>query len=276
MIIDFHTHVFPDKIADRAIGSLARKAGETPRRDGTLTSLLESMRRSGICLSVTLPVVTRPDQFDSINAYAASIAATPGIVSFGGIHPDDADFEDHLDKIRDLGLKGIKLHPDYQQTFIDDEKYIRIIRGATERGLIVSIHAGWDAGYPDTVHCPADRAAKMLDLVGETGKNRIVLAHSGSNRFPDEAIKHLAGREVYFDLGYTLGHDDLAQTARVIRAHGAGHILFATDSPWSDQSGDVARLDMLGLDSNDREAIAWKNAAKILCLTEAQIIERGI
>lgn len=271
MIIDFHTHIFPDKLAPRATAQLAALCNETPSSDGTAAGLLASMKRAGISLSIALPVLTRVEQFDTVNEYAAEISHTPGIISFGGIHPDDTQIDAHLDRIAALGLRGIKLHPDYQHTFIDDEKYIRIISGAVERGLIVSIHSGLDAGYPEITHCTAERAAHMLDLVGDAGRDRIVLAHSGCCRCPDEAIEHLAGREVFFDLGYTLWYDDAQDTSRVIRAHGADRILFATDCPWNDQADDVRRLSELGLAGDELEAIRWRNAARLLGMDEDEL-----
>lgn len=271
MIIDFHTHIFPDKLAPRATAHLASLCHESPTTDGTAAGLLASMKRAGVSLSIALPVLTRVEQFDTVNTYAAEISQTPGIISFGGIHPDDPSVNEHLDRITALGLRGIKLHPDYQHTFVDDEKNIHVIKGAVERGLIVSIHSGWDSGYPEILHCSAERAARMLDIVGDAGRDRIVLAHSGCCRYPDEAIEHLAGREVYFDLGYTLWYDEPEQTARVIRAHGADRVLFATDCPWNNQADDVRRLSELGLSDGELEAIRWKNAARLLGMSEAEL-----
>lgn len=276
MIIDFHTHIFPDKLAPRATAHLASLCHEEPSTDGTAAGLLASMKRAGISVSVALPVLTRVEQFDTVNTYAAEISETPGIISFGGIHPDDPVAESHLDRIVSLGLRGIKLHPDYQHTFVDDEKNIRIIRGAVERGLIVSIHSGWDSGYPEILHCSAERAARMLDEVGDAGRDRIVLAHSGCCRYPDEAIRYLAEREVYFDLGYTLWYDEPEQTARIIRAHGADRVLFATDCPWNDQADDVRRLTQLGLSGDELEAISWKNASHLLGMSESELLAHSV
>ena len=276
MLIDFHTHVFPDALAPRAISALAESANETPSTDGTVAGLSASMKAAGITHSVTLPVLTKPSQFDTVNEFAASLGSVPGIIPFGGAHPDDPDIDARLDRLVSLGLRGVKLHPAYQRTFVDDEKYVRLIRGAVERGLIVLLHSGFDAGFPDELHCPPERAARMLDLVGEAGRGRIVLAHSGANRLPDEVILHLAGRDVYFDLGYTLGNDDLEQTRRVIRAHRTDRILFATDSPWNDQSEDARRLDMLGLTPDEREDVAWRNAARLLGMSEAELAARSL
>ena len=276
MLIDFHTHVFPDALALRAISSLAAQADETPSTDGTVAGLLASMKAAGITHSVTLPVLTKVEQFDKVNEFAASLLDVPGIIPFGGAHPDDGDIDAHLDRIVSLGLRGIKLHPAYQHTLVDDEKYVRLIRGAVERDLVVLLHSGFDAGFPDELHCSPERAARMLDAVGEAGRGRIVLAHSGANRMPDEVIRCLAGRDVYFDLGYTLGYDDLAVTRRVIRAHGAKRILFATDSPWNDQAEDARRLDMLDLTPEEREDVAWRNAARLLSLGESELEARAV
>ncbi len=88
MIIDFHTHVFPDAIAQRTIAHLEDKGGMKAHIEGTLTGLKCSMKRAGIDYSVVLPVVTKPSQFESVNRYAAEINGKEGIFSFGGIHPD--------------------------------------------------------------------------------------------------------------------------------------------------------------------------------------------
>ncbi|HKL98568.1 MAG TPA: amidohydrolase family protein, partial [Mobilitalea sp.] len=142
MIIDFHAHIFPDRIAKKTIEFLETKGHIKAFTDGTLEGLKRSMKENNIDRSVVLPVVTRPEQFESVNTYAAEITGREGIISFGGIHPDTEDYKDKLLRIKELGLIGIKLHPDYQKTFIDDPKMIRIIDYATELGLIVIIHAG--------------------------------------------------------------------------------------------------------------------------------------
>ena len=127
-VIDFHTHVFPEAIAEKTISMLAQKSNSQPFGNGTFSSLLSNMQNSGVTHSVTLPVVTRPKQFDSILKYAIACNEHPQIFAFGGIHPDDPTPEEHLLQIKQAGLYGIKLHPDYQQTYIDDPKYIRILQ----------------------------------------------------------------------------------------------------------------------------------------------------
>ena len=102
MVIDFHTHIFPDKIAAKTIEHLEKAGGIRAATDGTLNGLLSSMERCGVDLSVILPVATKPSQFENIQSFAKSINEQyPGkLLSFGGIHPDCEDYKKELDTIK--------------------------------------------------------------------------------------------------------------------------------------------------------------------------------
>ena len=122
MVIDFHTHIFPDKIAAKTIESLGAVAGVNAATDGTLNGLLDSMQKSGVNQSVIMPVCTKAEQFDSVNTFAKKINDTyeGKLISFGGIHPDCENPKKKLKYIKSLGIPGIKIHPDYQRVMIDD------------------------------------------------------------------------------------------------------------------------------------------------------------
>ncbi|MGM9652310.1 MAG: amidohydrolase family protein [Eubacteriales bacterium] len=267
MIIDFHTHAFPDALAAKTIPYLAEKAAAVPCTDGTAGALVRRLRDSGVSLGVVLPVVTRPAQFRSVNAFAAELCRTPGLLSFGGIHPDDGDIEGHLAEIQAMGLRGIKIHPDYQGVYIDDARYVRIARQALRLGLIVVTHAGVDDGFPDTVRCSPERAARFLDAVEADGgpeTARIVFAHGGGNRqFPD-VVRYLAGRNVYFDLSFIFNYAKPEEVMDIIRAHGVSRILFASDCPWGDPAEGVRFVRSLPLSEAEREAILAGNARALL------------
>ncbi|MBQ8688228.1 MAG: amidohydrolase family protein [Ruminococcus sp.] len=267
MIIDFHTHIFPDAIAEKTIGALASKSGYTPYGNGTREQALTLMKNGGVTHSVILPVVTKPSQFQSINRFAALLNEEDAFFSFGGIHPDDETPETHLDEIKDMGLYGIKLHPDYQETFIDDPRYIRIIRYALSIGLSVITHAGVDDGCIGETKCTPDRILRMLDAVyeGNLPENpQIILAHAGSFKMYDEVLEKLCGLPVFFDLAYVSEFADPSVLLSVIRRHGADKILFATDSPWSDPANSIARLRALPLTEEELDLIFYQNALSIL------------
>lgn len=271
MIIDFHTHIFPETIAAKTIASLEQRAHIAALTNGTLEDLKRSMYESNITTSVILPVVTNPSQFTSINEYAAMITGKDGIISFGGIHPDSYNYIEELDKIHSLGLLGIKLHPDYQSTFIDDERYLRIMEYALNLDLIIVIHAGIDVGLPTPIHCSPQRSKKAIDIVLSKTTNpapKLVLAHTGGFGLWEEVLTYLVKTPVYFDLSYSLGMIPTQTLLKIIHEHGSEHILFATDSPWGGQKETLEKFLELPLDKNVQDNILYKNACNLLNLKE--------
>ena len=275
MVIDFHTHIYPDKIAQRTIEALTTAAPVAKAHTkGTLTALLESMAEAGIDRSVILPVATRKGQFDTINKFALEInKAHPELISFGGIHPDDDDIPGKIKFLRDSGFKGIKIHPDYTGTFIYDERYIRIISEAAKQGLLVVTHAGADPAF-DEVHCHPEKARVVIDSIfAQTGVKKpfMVFAHLGGIFFHNDVMKHLIGTNCYIDiscsfssLGSWCDTDD-AEVVEVIKAHGADKILFATDSPWNGQKEYLEHFRSIkGLSDEEKDMILYKNASKLL------------
>lgn len=266
MVIDFHAHAFPDALAERSVAFLAAKAGIEHYSDGTTKGLAESAK--GIAdVSLVLPVVTKPSQFRSVNAFAKRIDSGEfdregvSLRSFGGIHPDSEDIKGELREIKALGLKGVKIHPDYQGTFIDDGKNLAIIEGAMELGLLVSVHAGLDLGFPDCTHCTPKRARNMLKI---TGAGNVILAHMGGFDLWEEVLDELVGEEVRFDTGVVARYMDPALAERIIEAHGADKVLFATDSPWASYRDSYDFIANLKITAEEKEKIFGKNAAKLL------------
>lgn len=263
MVIDFHTHVFPDKIAEKTIMQLQNSSGITAATNGTLSGLLNSMNQKGIDMSVILPVVTKPSQFESINEFASEINRKykGKLVSFGGIHPDSEDYKKELDRIKELGIPGIKLHPDYQGVMIDDERYVNIIQYADSLGLTIVVHAGIDIGLPEPVHCPPQKMAEVIDKLKPT---KLVLAHYGGWKQWEEVYEYLAGKEVYFDTSFTFDFISKEMFLKILEKHGCKKVLFATDSPWSDAREAVEYVRSLPILEEEKKDILYKNARKLL------------
>lgn len=264
MVIDFHTHTFPEKIAKASIESLSKCSGITPHTDGTADGLRRSMEEGGVALSVILPVVTRPSQFETVNRVAAKTCEKgEGLLSFGGIHPDCPDVKRKMREIRSLGLKGVKIHPAYQEIYMDDIRYLRILEAATEQGLIVSVHAGVDIGLPTPVYAAVERIARA---VKETAPEKLVLAHLGGWKEWAAVEEMLAGENVYLDTAFLEDYIDDGQLLRIIRKHGADKVLFGTDCPWSGQRESIERLKKLPLSEEEKKMIFTENAEKLLGL----------
>ena len=269
MIIDFHTHIFPDRIAQKTIDHLSEKGGIPPFSDGTVKGLLDRLCEADADIAITLPVLTNPAQFDSVNRFAAEINESFSnkerkLISFGGIHPDCEDLDAKMRYIKECGFLGVKIHPDYQGTFIDSEGYVKILEAAKEYDLIVVTHSGVDCGFLDMpVRCTPER---VLKLIKKVPYSKFVLAHYGANEMFDEVYDKLCGEDVYFDTAYILRFIGKEQFEKILRKHGEDRILFASDSPWSDIKNDVDILRSFNLEKSVEDKIFYRNAMKLLGL----------
>ena len=267
MIIDFHTHVFPDKIAERTIKILEENSGGKAFTDGTAEGLVLAMNRANADVSVCLPVLTKPSQFESVARFAVEInekysCGKRRLISFGGIHPLCDDIKGKMKFLKENGIKGVKIHPDYQDTFIDDDGYIEILKVAKDLDMIVITHAGVDDGYiGKPVKCPPERALKVIEKVNHP---KFVLAHYGGHKQWDEVFDVLAGKNVYFDTAFTLHEISEVVFKKILDKHGDDKVLFATDCPWRDIADDVSILKSYKLEKDTEDKIFYKNALKLL------------
>lgn len=262
MVIDFHTHAFPDKIAQRAISSLISGCnGEyIPCSDGTLSGLLKNMDDFKVDVSVVQPVTTKPSQTITLNNWAKEITCDR-IISFGGIHPATDNYKRDIDLVCELGLSGIKLHPEYQQFTVDAPEMLKIYDYALSKGLIILFHAGYDPAYPPPIHSSPEKFAKISkDLKGGT----IVVAHLGGQRQWDDVEEKLAGTDVYLDTSMGMNYYSQEQFLRIVRKHGADKILFGSDAPWSNAGEEIEILNSLCLTQEEKDLILYKNAKRIL------------
>ncbi len=262
MLIDFHTHCFPDKIAEKAIAKLAYVSGGLePYTDGTLGGLRQSMARGGVDLSVVLSIATNAHQQTSVNDFAATVNNGEDIVAFGSVYPDSADALDELERIKALGLRGVKLHPDYQGFAVDDPKMKPIYRKISALGLICVFHAGLDYGFAPPY---GGMPEKMRTAVGWFD-SPVVAAHWGGINCGEGVLKHLCGIEhLYFDTSFGYSMMPRYYAERILEKQGADKLLFGTDTPWHSPELEWRLLDALGLSDAEREAIACGNAKKLL------------
>ncbi|MBE5802656.1 MAG: hypothetical protein E7319_10285 [Clostridiales bacterium] len=270
MLIDFHTHLFPDAVAPKALASL--KAGVLRQEgleaqaytDGTRSGLERSMEENGVDLSVVLPIATKPSQTPSINRFAGTVQSEQ-MLSFYSLHPAQEDWEAVLEDIVRQGGLGIKLHPEFQYAYIDSPEMVRILKKATELGLLVVLHTGADIGMPPPVHCTPQRLAGVLD---QLDGSKIVAAHLGGFRMWDEVERWLVGRELYLDTAYVADFISREQYLRIIRAHGSQKILFGSDSPWERPQDTLRGLEALGLTPEEMNDITSGNALRLLGMAE--------
>ncbi|MBO6214110.1 MAG: amidohydrolase family protein [Lachnospiraceae bacterium] len=280
MIIDFHTHTFPDKIAERAVDSLSHASRTRPFSDGTVGGLIRRMEEAGIDRSVILPVATSPSQVIKVNDSSARINeeyGEAGLISFGCMHPDFPDYRSELARFEALGLRGVKLHPVYQDVALNDIRNLRIIDRAAELGLMVITHMGYDVGYPGVKLCTPAMAREVIDNIGDFV---FILAHMGGWKQWEEVPKFLADTSCYLDTAFSTGRmvhrEDLDEIQfsedmldesgfmEIYRAFGSERILFGTDSPWSDAKSEMDFIRSLPLSEDEKDDILGGNARRLL------------
>ena len=280
-IIDFHTHTFPDRVADRALAKLRAGCHTRSFTDGTAAGLRASMDRAGIDLSVVLPVATSAAQVAHINDRAIEAhrrAGETGLDSFGAAHPGDPDWRGELDRLAAAGVRGIKIHPPYQGVDLDDLRYLRVLDRAGELGLLVVTHAGLDVGLPGAEQSTPEKIRRAIDAVGPV---KLICAHMGGWKCWEDVCALLAETGVWLDTSFSLGpmtpcgdgypwrpealnRLDSEAFCGMIRLFGAARVLFGTDSPWSDQADALARFRALPLTEDEKTAVLGGNAEKLL------------
>lgn len=261
MLIDFHTHCFPEKIAQRAVEKLAYVSGGLKNNtDGTLDDLKRSMNEGGVDVSVVLNIATNANQQKNVNDFAASINNGKDIFSFGSVFPQAPDALEELERIKDLGLKGVKLHPDYQGFFVDDEKMKPIYKKISKLGLITIFHAGYDYGFPPPYGATPDRMEKALSWF----ESPVIAAHWGGIDCYEQVLEKLCGKDIYFDTSFGYGQMPKYFAQKIFESHGADKMLFGTDTPWHTPEMEKRLLSTLEISSDDMEKITHKNAEKLL------------
>lgn len=270
MYIDFHTHAFTETIAEKAMNNLTRTMMESDFRDkalpvtnGTVGELLCKMDEWGVDMSVILPIATKPSQQHTINNWALSVQNDhpDRLVCFGTVHPDAEDALSELERIKEIGLHGVKLHPDYQGFLANDRKAFPIYEKCAELGLPLIFHAGFDVVSPDCIHCTPKMGAEIIE---NFPKLKLIMAHLGGCDCWDDTEKYLVGKNVYLDTAFTEGLLPDEQVLRIIRNHGADRILFASDCPWHPSSREISLIGRLPLTEKEKEDIFSENARKLL------------
>lgn len=266
MLIDFHTHAFPEHLAPRAMAALAHASGGLhPQTDGTLVSLQQQMAADGVDLSVVQSIATNPKQQRKVNDFAIQMDQEENIAAFGSVHPDAPDALEELERIAAAGLKGIKFHPEYQGFYADDPKMRPIYRKASQLGMVVLFHAGQDYGFAPPYHCMPRHMLGALHWLDTP----VVAAHWGGVGCGIEVLETLCGQELYFDLSFGYGAMPRSIAQQILDAHGPDRLLFGSDMPWHRPSWELRLLDTLDLSEADREKLCWRNAAKLLKLPDA-------
>ena len=262
MIIDIHTHAFPDTIVEKAMRTLLSETDDvTPYLDGRVASLLASMDRAGIAASVLCSIATKPEQFGPILNWSRAISSDR-IIPFPSVHPNDPDALLHLTEIRDAGFKGVKLHPYYQNFYMNEARLMPLYERIAELDLILVMHTGFDVAFPrDQVRGDPE---KIMGVMTRVPTLKMIATHLGAWQDWDNVIRHMLGRPVLMEPSYSLDGMPREQARRILTEHPAEYLLFGTDSPWKDQSETLRLVREMELPPEREAAILGGNAKRLL------------
>ncbi len=258
-IIDFHTHIYPDPIAPKAVEGLKAYSGLFPKGDGTLSSLLAIGQKAGISHFVINSVATKAHQVVPINSFLAEcVKSHPNCYAFGTLHPDlsQAALTEEIARIQALGLKGVKLHPDNVGVTADSEGMMRICQSLAGK-LPVLMHCG---DYRNDLSHPR-RVAAILDAFPDL---TLVAAHLGGWPIFDYALEYLEHRNCYLDISSSIMFLGPRRSKELVRIYGADRILFGSDYPIFDPAQSLAEFLSLGLTKQENQKILYDNAIRLL------------
>ena len=259
-IIDIHTHIYPDEIAQKATESVKNfyQIGGSDM-SGTVGMLLERGKEAGIDRFVVLPVAIRPDRVRGINDYIYNeVTRHPELIGFGAVHAAMEGLEDEVERIAALGLKGIKMHPDSQRFAIDDIRLYPMYEAARGR-LPVLIHMGdhrYDYSHP----------VKLRKILDQFPGLQVIAAHFGGHTMYELACDLLKDTQCILDISSTLMCMKEGDAERYINIYGAERMAFGSDYPMWDPVTEVEAFMNLKLTWEQKEQMAWKTAAHVLKL----------
>lgn len=258
-IIDIHTHVYPQTIARKAAENVRDFYQIGDDMDGTPETLLERGAQAGVCKYVILPVAVKPDKVQGINDFIFNQTQLHDcFVGFGTVHAGMENITDEVERIRNLGLKGIKIHPDCQRFAIDDPRLDPLYE-SIEGNLPILLHMGdrrYDYSHPARLRRVLDRFPKL----------QAVAAHFGGYSMYETAREHLYDTDCIMDVSSSLMFMPRGVAERYINLYGAERMAFGTDYPVWDPVGEKQRLLALDLTAEQLEQIAWKTASRFLKL----------
>ena len=259
--IDFHTHAFPDFLSERAVQAIDESAPlQHPHLDGTISDLLRSMDRADIEISVIANIATAEKQVASILTWCCEIASDR-IAPFPSIYPFSADVAGQVHRVAEAGLKGIKLHPLYQDFQPLDEQVMPAYEAIADAGLILLFHSGDDLAFVGDHRC---MPSTMLEIQRRFPSLKMILSHLGGFWQAEDFAEHGLGSDAYIEVSLSIPEEPTELFTKIVRDHTPGRVMFGTDSPWSDQSAEIAKLTNAIDDKQLLEDILWNNAARLL------------
>lgn len=260
MIIDIHAHIFPDKLAKTAVGGIGRFYDKTLSCDGTAAALADIGKKSGITKFAVHSAATTAHQVRRINDFLVSAAKEypDEFIDFMTLHPDFKEIQAEIDRGISAGVKGIKLHPDFQKFRIDDRRVYPIYEAAQGR-LPILFHMG-------DVRFSYSRPEYLLKVIADFPKLKIIGAHFGGWSEWNRGAELLAEKNIWVDCSSARQWMQKEEFIALINAFGSDKVLFGSDYPMWNPGDELKYIESLKLPSSELDKILYKNAVQVLGL----------
>lgn len=225
--IDIHTHAFSPRIAARVLEQLSDTYRISPNGTGLVDDLLHQLDQAGIDNAVVHSAATRAAQVMPANNWAIQVEKMDSrLIAFGTVHPDYKDWESELDRLQSYGIRGIKLHADFQGFDLADTR-LNPIFAALEHRFVVMLHVG-DNQPPDVCPSSPHKVARIkrcfpgLDLIA---------AHLGGYCHWPYVVEQYRNLDIYIDTSSSL--DVISQTdlENIFNSIPGERICFGSDYP---------------------------------------------
>lgn len=257
-IIDFHNHIYPEKVSKKAVKSVGEFYSIDMDCEGTAQDLIKKGSRAGITNYVVCSVAIDGAHVETINNYIASECDKhKEFYGFSTMHIDYSDKIKELERALDLGLCGVKIHPDTQKFNLDDKEMYEFYDYLSQKQIPLLIHCGdyrYDYSHPRRLKRVLD---DFPDLVA-------IGAHFGGWSVYDLALEYLENTNCYVDTSSSMTYLGLRRTKELIDLYGAERVLYGTDYPMWSAEDELKKIDKLGLTQEEKELILYKNAENIL------------
>ncbi|MEG0570177.1 MAG: amidohydrolase family protein [Oscillospiraceae bacterium] len=255
-IIDAHAHIFPEKIAQKAVRSIGEFYDIPMCKNGSSGMLLLSGKKINVDKFLVCSTATKPEQVLSINdfVYEECQQNADKFIGFATLHPNMQNPEAEIERIIERGFKGVKLHPDFQEFNIDDEKMDRIYEKLQGK-LFILMHTG-DDRYD---YSSPKRLAKVLNKFPDL---KVIAAHFGGYMRWDEALQVYDGENIFIDTSSSLFTLQTEKAMRIIEKIAPKKVFFGTDYPMWDHEEELARFLKLPLQEDEKRDILYNNFAR--------------
>ena len=257
---DAHAHIYPGKIAEKATASVGDFYHIPMQNVGLPHVLAQRGGEAGIDRFLVCSVATKVEQVRSINQFIQEKCEKyPQFIGLGAWHQDITDISGEMDDIQARGLRGIKLHPDFQEFMIDDPKMLDVYKEAHRRGLPVLFHTGDSRTEFSSPH-------RLMNVIDKLSDFTCIAAHLGGYSEWEEARRELSGTNVYIDTSSSLFKISPEEAKENIAHFGVDHTMFGTDFPMWDPKEELERFFALGFSQEENQAMLYDNFARLFQL----------